>query len=321
MDYTGIKCPICEKEFQADDDIVVCPECGTPHHRECYFSLSHCANEEKHAEGFQFETGKLRKIAEQIVKSSASPAESEPEFSSPDEEARYYEAKGIDDKPDFQSPIFGGMGQLSMDLGENPQIDGIPFDEVIEYVGRDSGSARLLFNLTLIDRLKRLRPNFIVLFFPYIWFFARKMYKVGAAVLACFLILTVAFTNSNTVKYIKSTADLYDKALSGEITVEQFEAGLLSLRENGTGNSYIFEAAPQVISVVLRLVLALFANKWYLQKMKKQILLTREECSSMDEYMAALRRKGGKSIPAAVASVLIFAFVNLLYYAVIYYLL
>lgn len=36
MDYRGQHCPICGKEFCDGDDIVVCPECGTPYHRECY---------------------------------------------------------------------------------------------------------------------------------------------------------------------------------------------------------------------------------------------------------------------------------------------
>ena len=43
MNYQGVCCPVCGKPFQEGDDIVVCPECGAPHHRECYKSLGHCA--------------------------------------------------------------------------------------------------------------------------------------------------------------------------------------------------------------------------------------------------------------------------------------
>ena len=28
--YTGVKCPVCNKRFTEDDDIVVCPVCGAP---------------------------------------------------------------------------------------------------------------------------------------------------------------------------------------------------------------------------------------------------------------------------------------------------
>ena len=51
MRYIGEQCPVCQKEFTAEDDIVVCPECGTPHHRDCYMLGNRCANEELHAAG------------------------------------------------------------------------------------------------------------------------------------------------------------------------------------------------------------------------------------------------------------------------------
>lgn len=48
-------CPICRKPFTADDDIVVCPVCGTPHHRACYNEKGGCGVEEFHASGFVWE--------------------------------------------------------------------------------------------------------------------------------------------------------------------------------------------------------------------------------------------------------------------------
>lgn len=53
--YEKEKCPVCEKGFVAEDDVVICPQCGTPHHRDCYNSLGHCANADKHSSGFEFE--------------------------------------------------------------------------------------------------------------------------------------------------------------------------------------------------------------------------------------------------------------------------
>lgn len=49
------KCPVCHKELSNTDDVVViCPQCGTPHHKECYNSLGHCFNEDKHKDGFEY---------------------------------------------------------------------------------------------------------------------------------------------------------------------------------------------------------------------------------------------------------------------------
>ena len=54
QNFLGNKCPYCGKNFTAEDNIVVCPECGTPHHRDCYKEHSACANEEKHGENFEW---------------------------------------------------------------------------------------------------------------------------------------------------------------------------------------------------------------------------------------------------------------------------
>lgn len=45
-------CPVCRERFREGDDIAVCPECGTPHHRACYRVANKCSLEEFHASGF-----------------------------------------------------------------------------------------------------------------------------------------------------------------------------------------------------------------------------------------------------------------------------
>lgn len=55
MNYTGNICPGCNDTFKEDDDIVVCPECGTPQHRECYEKENCCVNSHLHSEDFKWE--------------------------------------------------------------------------------------------------------------------------------------------------------------------------------------------------------------------------------------------------------------------------
>ena len=50
--YTGLPCVSCKKTFSDSDDIVVCPDCGAPHHRSCYEALGQCALQDKHDEKF-----------------------------------------------------------------------------------------------------------------------------------------------------------------------------------------------------------------------------------------------------------------------------
>ena len=51
----GQKCPICKAYLFDNDDLVFCPECGAPHHRDCYAALGHCAYKDKHgtSEGYK----------------------------------------------------------------------------------------------------------------------------------------------------------------------------------------------------------------------------------------------------------------------------
>lgn len=49
--YIGVHCPVCSKRFAEGDDIVVCPVCGAPHHRECYQKIGHCALDNLHLQG------------------------------------------------------------------------------------------------------------------------------------------------------------------------------------------------------------------------------------------------------------------------------
>lgn len=40
--YEGYSCPVCGKPFAETDDIVACPQCGAPHHRDCWKQEGHC---------------------------------------------------------------------------------------------------------------------------------------------------------------------------------------------------------------------------------------------------------------------------------------
>ena len=51
-EFLGKKCPVCRGIFQENDNVVVCPICGTPHHRSCYAEENKCGLESLHSDGF-----------------------------------------------------------------------------------------------------------------------------------------------------------------------------------------------------------------------------------------------------------------------------
>ena len=48
-------CQFCHGILFEEDDIVVCPECGAPHHRECWQKAGKCALEEFHGTENQYD--------------------------------------------------------------------------------------------------------------------------------------------------------------------------------------------------------------------------------------------------------------------------
>lgn len=55
MRYTGNICNGCNEELLDGDDVVVCPECGTPQHRHCYDINGACVNAHLHSENYSWQ--------------------------------------------------------------------------------------------------------------------------------------------------------------------------------------------------------------------------------------------------------------------------
>lgn len=54
MNYVNELCSGCGRKFTENDDIVTCPVCGTPQHRECWKENGKCVNEHLHEDGFEW---------------------------------------------------------------------------------------------------------------------------------------------------------------------------------------------------------------------------------------------------------------------------
>lgn len=52
--YIGAKCSVCGEMFKDGDDIVVCPDCGTPYHRACWDKNGECINHDLHESGMSW---------------------------------------------------------------------------------------------------------------------------------------------------------------------------------------------------------------------------------------------------------------------------
>ena len=167
-------CPVCRERFRDGDDIAVCPECGTPHHRACYLKQNRCGLYELHSEGYvwngRLPDEPLQSIMTQPLPAAvpASPQVPEPvdrKMSNldddPDAEEHAAASNDTDNKtvseddrgkkleifglPDPSSDMFGDMGDMGisgpikelydMVSDDSKGEDGVSMQELIAYTG------------------------------------------------------------------------------------------------------------------------------------------------------------------------------------------
>lgn len=202
MDYIGEKCPVCNKEFTGDDDIVVCPECGAPHHRECYKLENKCAYADRHENGFKWKRtpaeGENGASDEQVIicpvchsRNSASvnfcgkcgsrlhPAER----GDGQAQAGYGNFQGQGSYQGQQGAYRSGDGRADMEtvfsyLGFDPNEDmgeGSTLKDVSSFVGSNT-----LYYIPIFKRMKdfgtKISFNLSCLIFPHLYFANRRMW-------------------------------------------------------------------------------------------------------------------------------------------------
>lgn len=80
--YEGLSCPVCGKPFEEGEDIVACPQCGAPHHRDCWKQEGHCHFADAHgtAEQWSRERAQTQAAAKAAMKKCPQCGHENPEF-------------------------------------------------------------------------------------------------------------------------------------------------------------------------------------------------------------------------------------------------
>lgn len=128
-------CPVCRKPLTDKDDIVVCPVCGTPHHRECYMKNNRCGVEEWHASGFVWE-GHLPGEEPQEPEQPQQPQEAEQNIPSGSGDPHYAEYPGgvPQGQPMDLEEFLDQLKNQTMD--DTRGADGVSPKELSCYVGK-----------------------------------------------------------------------------------------------------------------------------------------------------------------------------------------
>lgn len=180
--YEGEYCPYCNQPFSQDDDIAVCPECGTPHHRECYKVKGFCAHEAEHG-AFEWQPTVHEEKApipeEAQPEAAACPRCGKPTVLG----SAYCDYCGADLRipPQPFSPMPGDMPVQGLPL-ENQIGDilyGVPVAEWKTYIGQNS--YYYLFHMSRQEKTRRpTTATLSAMLFPGVYFLYRRVWGMAA---------------------------------------------------------------------------------------------------------------------------------------------
>lgn len=311
--YYEKNCDGCGNLMHEGEDIVVCPECGTPQHRECYLASNRCVNEHLHAEGFDWKKANEPVHIQETEKAPPTAPEEEParETGSPD-----FIGANSEPFPNIPLPTFQ-MDGIYIDgkmLDVNDSADGVSVKEMVNYT---QINAKHYVKKFFRNKGKKffLSWNWGAFIFTPAWFFYRKLYKLGAI----FLALTVAATLAVT-PYLDIITESYEKLTP--MMTELQEANTAYSEEQTDANAQkveqimnkMFEESKKVIPYILRVNIitviipcvaaALIANYFYRKKMQEDIYYAKQASTDTRILNYSLLRRGGVSILAGMFAML-----------------
>ncbi len=276
-------CVRCKSYLFNEDDVVYCPVCGAPHHRECYNALGHCALEEFHGTENEYS----RNVQEE---------KNQTENVKPETPQKSSNLEGT--APFITFDFLGGV-PADADLG-----DGVAANEVKNFVF--ANTHRYIPKFFKLKGKNKFSWNWMAFLFPAGWMMSRKMYKSGIIT----AILTIAV---NCLSYPLSLA-LYNLGYNSAVSYnEQIESMMEILPQISTaviGLAFL----GGILDLIIRLAFALIGDFMY----RNHAIATIKKIKTESEDKANdYRKKGGVSTSLFFLTVL---FVRFGYSMIIFFL-
>lgn len=324
MEFTRYKCPVCGEAFKSGDDIVVCPECGAPHHRSCFESLGRCFYSDKHSDGFSFEesaeaAASAEKAEEIGSENAAKSGESEngeksrvvicPSCRHANAPGSKFcnrcgypigrEADGSGAQQQNQGTGFGAdAASVFFDplAGMNPEeeiSEGIKVSEMAKFTGKNTQYFLLVFKR--IKEYGRSKFNFASFLMPGVYLLYRKMTVLGL-IFSLVLIVSNVFA---TYIYLTPEWSAYYNDIMNAATggVSDLSMGLSLIAKM----MYVY--IPVVLTgirYVLMVLCGLLSNRWYRRHCVKRISRVKED-SDPQKLSENLEKAGGVNLGLAIS--------------------
>ena len=282
MDYKNEICNGCNQPIKEDDDIVVCPVCGTPQHRSCWIANGECVNSSLHADGFVWQKSQPAETQEQPKAEKTEPNTvpvmgKMPAFDQLAQEAQNLEAIFLKD-------------QLAH---KDEEFDGISVTDAGYYL--QSGAHRYIRRFR---KGRKLGWNWGAFIFAPAWFFYRRLYKFGAIFLALVVSLNL-FSYSFLEKIDIQMQEVYtvmEKYIAQEGSTAAASEKLMENQEFMTAYTAMAKNMGiylLITAVIPNAVAALIADSLVKKKMKEDIEAAKEASDETQMQRSLIISKGG----------------------------
>lgn len=282
MDYKNEICNGCNQPIKEDDDIVVCPVCGTPQHRSCWIANGECVNSSLHADGFVWQKSQPAETQEQPKAEKTEPNTvpvmgKMPAFDQLAQEAQNLEAIFLKD-------------QLAH---KDEEFDGISVTDAGYYL--QSGAHRYIRRFR---KGRKLGWNWGAFIFAPAWFFYRRLYKFGAIFLALVVSLNL-FSYSFLEKIDIQMQEVYtvmEKYIAEEDDTAAASEKLMENQEFMTAYTAMAKNMGiylLITAVIPNAVAALIADSLVKKKMKEDIEAAKEASDETQMQRSLIISKGG----------------------------
>lgn len=313
------ECPVCNVECKIDEDIVVCPECGAPYHRECYNSVGQCVYKEKHSQGFSYTNSKVDINAEKSVNSSEINIETSKNeykkcprcFNKNTIDAPFchkcgysFSENNTPPKPTFNGiPITPPFDPL-LGLNKDETINDIKISDLAQYI-----KGNLLYYIPVFKNIfekNKSKFNFSAFLFSGAWFLYRKLYKIGIALTTTVFLLSIfstfiEFTYANDI--LVSLFRSIGISAGAELTLDKYNLLLTQFYALPLSQKFVvfLPTIIQIINFVIMLTSGFVANKIYYKnccsKIKKIKVICKDDKKLYDQKINKFGGVNFKIIP------------------------
>lgn len=262
--YENQKCPVCGVAFKSGDDIVTCPECGTPHHRQCYEKIGKCANSALHSTGFVYNRHQEQAPEENTANPAAGAQQEGPYYVPPQSAQTENDPRSVHDQA-------GGYTHIPMQSGKQPgektafifkndeKIDGVLLSDIITVIG-----ANFIKFVTKFKKNKKIGWNWSAFVFGPYYLFFRKMYGPGTLFLAlefaARFIISMVFSKQLTAFANGAMALVQDTSVSPAEYYSQLNSLISS---SGVMTAYLILFA---VLAAIHIIIAVFSDRLYRRK-------------------------------------------------------